>query len=634
METSPLEEHAVGSLVLGLLDLDPDAVHRVITERAQDGVSSLVAELIVPAWIDVRGRHRDGEIDRVTLVAATALLRRALMLVANESPRPRLYPLNDTESVTSDRSRPDRPRVVVASPAGVDHLLGAEALAEVLGSLGWPVDLIVDGGDGLARHLTTRAAMALVVSCTEETGLPAVGRAVDAAHAVGVPVVVTGPALGTDGLRALRLGADVWIPAVGGVAMVLDGWRDHRVHVAGPQGLPAEFAAFEVAEATIVATALGVAGASSGPDGHVRDRVREVVSHLGAAVLVDDSRILLDHLTMQRGQEEDGETGDLAIIRLVDAVAASVPADLERSRRFVSEAREHLRRTLLRGARGLRPLTDAPPVAAPNAVACRPASDEPVVPGISGGLASPGQAFADLLLLGALACQAPVALLSVPQPDGQWSTLSYGCDQRQGLNDPTLFDVLTKRSEAVEFPDLSANPEVSRSPLLGAPHHLRWAYGVTLRAPDGVVLGVFCVLDRWLRQLTRREQRATLAVGRQMAMQLAALRKTPPRPVAPPAPLSELPVSLPSISSGPSVPAAPSLVGLRRAAGISEGQQLLRSHEVAVLFDVTERTVINWAAAGKLPSLRTIGGHLRFRSEDVHKLLAGRGVAVHGSSAS
>jgi excisionase family DNA binding protein len=73
---------------------------------------------------------------------------------------------------------------------------------------------------------------------------------------------------------------------------------------------------------------------------------------------------------------------------------------------------------------------------------------------------------------------------------------------------------------------------------------------------------------------------------------------------------------------------------LRRAAGISEGQQLLRSHEVAVLFDVTERTVINWAAAGKLPSLRTIGGHLRFRSEDVHKLLAGRGVAVHGSSAS
>ncbi|MDQ6615613.1 MAG: helix-turn-helix domain-containing protein, partial [Actinomycetota bacterium] len=40
---------------------------------------------------------------------------------------------------------------------------------------------------------------------------------------------------------------------------------------------------------------------------------------------------------------------------------------------------------------------------------------------------------------------------------------------------------------------------------------------------------------------------------------------------------------------------------------------MLRSHEVAVLFDVTDRTVINWAAAKKLPSIRTAGGHLRFR---------------------
>ena len=41
--------------------------------------------------------------------------------------------------------------------------------------------------------------------------------------------------------------------------------------------------------------------------------------------------------------------------------------------------------------------------------------------------------------------------------------------------------------------------------------------------------------------------------------------------------------------------------------------------------DVTERTVINWAAAGKLPSLRTIGGHLRFRRDDVMRLLSGAG---------
>lgn len=49
---------------------------------------------------------------------------------------------------------------------------------------------------------------------------------------------------------------------------------------------------------------------------------------------------------------------------------------------------------------------------------------------------------------------------------------------------------------------------------------------------------------------------------------------------------------------------------------------------MATIFDVTERTVINWAAAGKLPSLRTIGGHLRFRRDDVMKLLSGAQEAV------
>jgi len=61
-------------------------------------------------------------------------------------------------------------------------------------------------------------------------------------------------------------------------------------------------------------------------------------------------------------------------------------------------------------------------------------------------------------------------------------------------------------------------------------------------------------------------------------------------------------------------------MGLRQA-GVEVDSHLLRSHEVAVLFDVTERTVINWAASAKLASIRTAGGHLRFRREDVMRLL-------------
>ncbi len=51
-----------------------------------------------------------------------------------------------------------------------------------------------------------------------------------------------------------------------------------------------------------------------------------------------------------------------------------------------------------------------------------------------------------------------------------------------------------------------------------------------------------------------------------------------------------------------------------------------------MLFDVTDRTVINWAAAHKLPSIRTAGGHLRFRGDDVLALLSGH-AAGDGRSA-
>jgi excisionase family DNA binding protein len=225
---------------------------------------------------------------------------------------------------------------------------------------------------------------------------------------------------------------------------------------------------------------------------------------------------------------------------------------------------------------------------------------------------SPGQGLADLLVLGALACQAPVALLSVPQPGGGWSTLSQGFDNRDGLNDPALYEAISASSGPVELTDMVTS--LPRSPLVHAPHAMRWAYGIAIRDQRGVVIGVVAVMDRWLRQLSKREQRAMMSLSRQVAVQLAQLRRTPE---------SAEPVAM--LRSVPKpVAAAPAGRG-RAAAMAGEAPQLLRSHEVATIFDVTERTVINWAAAGKLPSLRTIGGHLRFRRDDVMRLLSGAG---------
>lgn len=51
--------------------------------------------------------------------------------------------------------------------------------------------------------------------------------------------------------------------------------------------------------------------------------------------------------------------------------------------------------------------------------------------------------------------------------------------------------------------------------------------------------------------------------------------------------------------------------------------ELLTPSEVAKLFRVDPKTVTRWAKAGKLSSIRTLGGHRRYRAEEVHELLEG-----------
>lgn len=48
---------------------------------------------------------------------------------------------------------------------------------------------------------------------------------------------------------------------------------------------------------------------------------------------------------------------------------------------------------------------------------------------------------------------------------------------------------------------------------------------------------------------------------------------------------------------------------------------LLSPGEVADIFHVDPKTVTRWAAAGKIRSIKTPGGHRRFRESDVRALM-------------
>ncbi|PZS30207.1 MAG: MerR family DNA-binding transcriptional regulator [Pseudonocardiales bacterium] len=51
-------------------------------------------------------------------------------------------------------------------------------------------------------------------------------------------------------------------------------------------------------------------------------------------------------------------------------------------------------------------------------------------------------------------------------------------------------------------------------------------------------------------------------------------------------------------------------------------EKLLTPSEVANLFRVDPKTVTRWAKAGKLTSIRTLGGHRRYREAEIRTALA------------
>ncbi len=62
-----------------------------------------------------------------------------------------------------------------------------------------------------------------------------------------------------------------------------------------------------------------------------------------------------------------------------------------------------------------------------------------------------------------------------------------------------------------------------------------------------------------------------------------------------------------------------SLFGVDVPTGLSS--TLLRTSDVAALFQVSERTISDWARRGRIPSVRTPGGHRRYPAEEIRRIM-------------
>ena len=65
---------------------------------------------------------------------------------------------------------------------------------------------------------------------------------------------------------------------------------------------------------------------------------------------------------------------------------------------------------------------------------------------------------------------------------------------------------------------------------------------------------------------------------------------------------------------------------------MSDSQVLMTPAEVAALFRVDPKTVTRWADAGKLTAVRTLGGHRRYRQDEVQNLLVASSISSPAAS--
>jgi excisionase family DNA binding protein len=66
---------------------------------------------------------------------------------------------------------------------------------------------------------------------------------------------------------------------------------------------------------------------------------------------------------------------------------------------------------------------------------------------------------------------------------------------------------------------------------------------------------------------------------------------------------------------------------------VQNAERLLTPGEVALLFRVDPETVTRWASAGRIGSIRTPGGHRRFRESEIQDLLTDLTVELSPSTA-
>jgi methanogenic corrinoid protein MtbC1 len=180
---------------------------------ADEGVATVVEEVLRPAQIEVGRRWQINDWSVADEHAASAVTEAALMVAAGRR---------------TNRAASARGALVLACAPGEWHTIPLRMVSEVLADAGFDCHFL--GGSvplsHLRRYLEKVRPLALLLTCSLPLSLDGAGASVVVAHSTGVPVLVGGRGFGTDDHRASMIGADAWTDEPSVAVDLLDRWAD------------------------------------------------------------------------------------------------------------------------------------------------------------------------------------------------------------------------------------------------------------------------------------------------------------------------------------------------------------------------------------------------------------------------
>jgi diguanylate cyclase (GGDEF)-like protein/PAS domain S-box-containing protein len=128
----------------------------------------------------------------------------------------------------------------------------------------------------------------------------------------------------------------------------------------------------------------------------------------------------------------------------------------------------------------------------------------------------PESDFDDLVKLAALIFKVPISTITIVDGHRQWFKASLGLPFRETPRDISFCSHTIEAEAPFVVPDAMKDPRFSSSPLVAGEPYLGFYAGVSLRNPQNLAVGTFCIMDKIPRNLSERELKILALLGHQV----------------------------------------------------------------------------------------------------------------------